>query len=65
MSNIVSVVIPYELRQKANFYRVNVSKVCRVAVADEIEKIEKEIGGSRQASTPTATMNGGSDNVSI
>jgi len=43
MSNCVSVVIPFELRQKAIIYGVNVSQVCRKAVADEVSKIEKEI----------------------
>jgi post-segregation antitoxin (ccd killing protein) len=65
MSNVVSVVIPHELRQKASFYRVNVSKVCRVAVADEVEKIEKEIGVSaaKQNTPNTAPVKEGRDNV--
>jgi len=60
MSNSVSVIIPYDLRQKALRYGVNVSKVSREAVADEVQKIEKEIGvNAAKQITPNTTTNGG------
>lgn len=44
MPNLVSVVIPQDLREKAGRLGINVSKVSREALANEVEKVEKELG---------------------
>lgn len=51
MSNVVSVVIPENLRQKAWDLRINMSDICRKAIAAEVEKVEKEkeVTGTRRA----------------
>jgi post-segregation antitoxin (ccd killing protein) len=54
MSNLISVVIPQELRNKAKNCQINISEVCREALAEKVSKAEKEAGESRQASAPTA-----------
>jgi post-segregation antitoxin (ccd killing protein) len=50
-----SIGIPIEMWQKCQKYRINRSAVARSAIGKEIERIEKETGGSRQANTPAAT----------
>lgn len=68
MSNAVSVIIPPALREKAKVLRINVSEVCRAALADYVEFVEKEseIGGTRrQAMQPPTTtpIKEGEENV--
>lgn len=49
-----SIGIPVEMWQKCQLYQINRSAIARDAIAKEIERIEKETGGSRQANTPAA-----------
>lgn len=42
MSNTVSVIIPEAQRQKAKCLGINISEVCRNALADEVSKKERE-----------------------
>jgi post-segregation antitoxin (ccd killing protein) len=55
MSNAVTVVIPQALREKARDHRINISEVCRGALADAVKNAEKETGDGRQAQTPDTT----------
>ena len=54
MGNQVTVMIPLDLRQRAGNLRINVSEVCRLALADEVSKVEKERGIAAKANTPNA-----------
>ena len=52
MSFQVCVIIPESLRNRAKDYRINVSEVCRKALAIEVEKVEKEAGVSPSKANP-------------
>jgi post-segregation antitoxin (ccd killing protein) len=56
VSNQVCVIIPGSLREKAGELRINISEVCRKALADEVEKSEKvkAAGENCQVTTPDA-----------
>jgi hypothetical protein len=41
--------IPQELRNRAGNLRINVSAVCRLALADEVSKVEKKRGIAAKA----------------
>jgi len=49
-----SVNLPIEMWEKCRVYKINRSAIARDAIQKEIERIEKETGGSRQANTPAA-----------
>ena len=42
MTNTISVCIPEDTRERAGKLRINISEVCRKALRDEVEKVEKE-----------------------
>lgn len=44
MTNCTTIVLPEPLRQRAKDYGINISALCRAAVAYEIEIVENEIG---------------------
>jgi hypothetical protein len=43
MSNQVTVIIPLSLRERAADFRLNISKVCRDALATEVQKCEQKM----------------------
>jgi len=49
MTNTVGIVIPHPLRERAKDLRINISAVCRVALADEVQKVEKRIREKKEA----------------
>jgi post-segregation antitoxin (ccd killing protein) len=59
MSNAVTVVIPQALRERAREHQINISEVCRVALADVVEQAEKNTGGTHQRTQPVASHIGG------
>jgi post-segregation antitoxin (ccd killing protein) len=46
--------MPLGLRGKAHEHGLCISRVASNAIRDAVEKLEKEVGESRQASAPTA-----------
>ena len=66
MSNTVCVTIPHPLRERAGMLRINISQICREALADEIANIEKETGVvSGKTSPGSRPDNGGQINVAV
>jgi len=51
MTNMVSVIIPRDLRERARDMRINISAVCRRALADEVELAEKTRGRGQVSGT--------------
>jgi post-segregation antitoxin (ccd killing protein) len=39
---MVTVIIPPDLRDKAKYYRLNVSLICRTALAEEVRKCDEK-----------------------
>ena len=60
MSHLVSVVIPSGLRDKARRRGINISAVCRKAIAEEVLKYDESGAIARQDPAPnTAPMQEG------
>jgi post-segregation antitoxin (ccd killing protein) len=61
MSEIMNVVVPTDLKEKAKALRINISQVCRDALREEVSKKEKETGviAAKQSTPATSSIEGG------